>query len=358
MKKIVRSTVLILVLLALEACSSDPGPVAEAETPEISESEIMETDVPAGAEPEESLFLPPPEESLPVSGFREVWGYLLADREDALKPDMPLTDIGYFGAEIDYYGKLTDVPNRFKVRFGGRVHLVVACNSYSLTHFVLKENSAEREALIRDLLNETRRFDGLQIDFENIPKQDGPAFRSFLAELRRGLGSKAFTIALPARTRHIADDVFDYDRILPLVDRILVMAYDEHWSTSAPGPVASLPWCKRVAEYAVRTIDSEKLIMGLPFYGRAWGNTNPSRAYIHSGIEELKTRQEVRTVERENGIPTFQYEIPVGVKVYYEDAYSLAVRMKMYRDLGVKNIGFWRIGQETPEVWNLITVEE
>ncbi|MDR1446887.1 MAG: glycoside hydrolase [Treponema sp.] len=358
MKKIVCPAVLALVLFALGACRGAPGPTTELKTPEILESEIKETEVPAGEEPEEILSLPPPEESLPVSGFREVWGYLVAGREDALKPDMPLTDIGYFGAEIDYYGKLTDVPNRFKVRFGGRVHLVAVCNSYSLTHFVLKENSAEREALIRDLLNETRRFDGLQIDFENIPKRDGPEFRSFLAELRRGLGSKAFTVALRARTRRIADDVYDYDRILPLVDRILVMAYDEHWSTSAPGPVASLPWCKRVAEYAVRTVGSEKLIMGLPFYGRAWGNTNPSKAYLYSGIEELKTRQEVRTVERENGIPTFQYEIPVGVKVYYEDAYSLAVRMKMYRDLEVKNIGFWRIGQETPEVWKLIRAEE
>ncbi|MDR2305457.1 MAG: glycoside hydrolase [Treponema sp.] len=356
MKKIVCLAALTLVLFALEACSTGPGPITEAETPEISETAEME--VPAKAEPEEILSLPSPDEPLPVSGFREVWGYLVAGREDALKPDMPLTDIGYFGAEIDYYGKLIDVPNRLKIRFGGQVHLVAACNGYSLTHFVLKENSAEREALIRDLLDEARHFDGLQIDFENIPKRDGPAFRSFLAELRRGLGSKPFTIALPARTRRIADDVFDYDRILPLVDRILVMAYDEHWSTSAPGPVASLAWCKRVAEYAVKTVGSEKLIMGLPFYGRAWGDANPSKAYLHSGIEELKAEQKVRMIERENGIPAFQYEIPVGVKVYYEDAYSLAVRMEIYRDLGVKNIGFWRIGQETPEVWKLITVEK
>jgi outer membrane protein OmpA-like peptidoglycan-associated protein len=152
--------------------------------------------------------------------------------------------------------------------------------------------------------------------------------------------------------------VFDYAKIKPLVDRILVMAYDEHWSGSRPGPIASMAWCRNVAEYSLRVIGPEKLIMGLPFYGRAWGNTNPSRAYRYSRIENIMGENSVGEIRRENGIPTFDYEVPVSVKVYYEDDYSLAVRMDMYKTLGTRAVGFWCLGQETPAVWNILRMEK
>jgi spore germination protein YaaH len=304
------------------------------------------------------IVLPEPDKTLPVSNFGEIWAYVMAGRESALSPGMPISDIGYFGAEIDSYGKLTDVPNPRRLRFfPARVHLVVTCNGRALSHFVLAHGSPERKALVADLIKAAEAFDGLQIDFELIPQRDGGTFLSFLAELRAGLGDKIFTAALPARTRKISRDVFDYENIKPLVDRILVMAYDEHWSSSEPGPIASLPWCKNVANYALRVIGRDKLVMGIPFYGRAWGHINPSRAYLHSGIETIISENGVSEIRRENGIPTFDYEAPVAVKVYYEDDYSLSARMELYKSLGVASIGFWRLGQETPAVWNILRLE-
>jgi hypothetical protein len=302
--------------------------------------------------------LPPPETELPASVFGEVWAYVVAGQEAALRPGLPISDIGYFGAEVDSYGALTDVPLRRKLpAFSGRVHLVVACNGRALSHFALLPGSAERKALVADLLSAANNFDGLQIDFENVPSRDAGVFLSFLEELRAGLGNKMFTIALPARFKK-STDAYDYAKIAPLVDRILVMAYDEHWSTSAPGPIASLSWCKRVAAYALDVIGREKLIMGIPFYGRAWGNINPSRAYFYTGIERLINEHKVTEIRRENGIPTFEYDTLVPVKVYYEDDYSLSTRMTMYQSMGVAAVGFWRLGQETAAVWKLLTVED
>ena len=299
--------------------------------------------------------IPPKGETLPVSAFGEIWAYVVAGREAALRPGLPLSDIGYFGADVDSYGSLVEVPNRKNLpAFSGRVHMVVKCDSRSLTHFVLVPGSAERKALIADLAAAAKNFDGLQIDFENVPQRDGGTFLSFLTELRAALGNKIFTIALPARTKKLNNDVYDYEKILPLVDRILVMAYDEHWSTSAPGPVASLSWCRNVAAYSMKAIGREKLIMGLPFYGRAWGDVNPSQAYVYTGIERLINDHKITGIRRENGIPNFEYKIPVSVKVYYDDEYSLSARMEMYRALGVTAIGFWRLGQETPAVWDII----
>ncbi|MDR2247679.1 MAG: glycoside hydrolase [Treponema sp.] len=296
--------------------------------------------------------------TLPVSSFGEIWGYLINGQEEGLSSGYPLTDIGYFGAEVDSYGRLSDVPDPQKIGFfSGRTHLVVACNSRGLTHFVIEDGSKARERLVADLLAAVEPFDGLQIDFELVPRNDGEAFRRFLRELRNGLGGKLLTAALPARTKELENDVYDYRQILPLVDRILVMAYDEHWATSEPGPIASMDWCRSVAAYALETLGPGKLIMGLPFYGRTWGSVNPNRAFFHSGIERIKRENNVDTVSRRDGVPTFTYEVPVSVTVFYEDEYSLATRLSMYRTMGVRSVGFWAMGQETPLVWELLRLE-
>ena len=347
------------IFFVFTACLSKPANRPVQKYPGEPEGEGGPLEKPIG----DGEFFPDPElpdypEGLPVSSFDEIWAYLLSGEEQTLKAWYPLSDIGYFGAEVNTYGQLVTVPNRRRISgFSGRVHLVVCCNSAALTHFVLEPGSAVRKRLVADLLKAVRPFDGLQIDFESVPARDGAAFRSFLAELREGLeDSKMFTIALRARTRALSNDVYDYRLIAPLVDRILIMAYDEHWSAGAPGPVASMAWCRSVAAYGLSTIPPEKLIMGVPFYGRTWGSENTFRAFFHSGIERIKRENQVTEVRRESGIPTFTYEIPLTVTVYYEDEYSLSRRIEMYRTMGVKSIGFWCLGQETPAIWNLLNL--
>jgi spore germination protein YaaH len=340
----------ILLLLPLffihPGCRSNP----KQEGPEI--FLILEDDFIAEAP------LPVPEENPSASSFGEIWAYLVSGREQALQEDLPISDLCYFGAEVDSYGKLVNVPDiRKTALFRGRKHLVVKCDGRALTHFAILEGRPERKQLTADLLSAAEPFNGLQIDFEYVPARDGDAFLSFLAELRRGLKNKFFTIALPARTRTLKEDVYNYLSITPLVDRILVMAYDEHWSTSEPGPIASMDWCRRIALYSLETIGPEKLIMGLPFYGRSWG-PNPNRAYLYSGIEDLKREQGILEAEREDGIPTFRYQTPTAVTVYYEDDLSLSARLAMYKDLGVRSVGFWRLGQETPAVWKFLDLHD
>ena len=322
---------------------------------------VPETPVVAEGDEEEEyqpLLLPPEGRELPVSVFGEIWGYVVAGREAALQSRLPLSDVGYFGAEVDAYGSLVTVPSRKNLpAYKGRVHLVVACNGRALSHFALVPGSAERKKLVADLLAAAKDYDGLQIDFESIPQRDGETFFSFLAELRAGLGNKIFSVALPARIKKVSNDVYDYEKIAPIADRILIMAYDEHWSTSDPGPIASLAWCRKVAAYCMGVIGSEKLIMGLPFYGRGWSSANHSQAYVYTQIERIIRENNITDIKRENGIPTFNYTATVNVKVYYEDEYSLSVRMEMYKAMGVSSIGFWRVGQETPGIWKLLSLE-
>lgn len=294
----------------------------------------------------------------PKTAFREVWAYLMKGEEDRLAPGAPITDLCVFGAEVNAYGELTGVADAAAyAAMPGRKHLVIAeIGSFSLTHFILDPSYPLRDRLAAEFVEAAKPYDGLQIDFEAIPSRDRDAFVEFLDLLKAGLGTKTLSVALPARLDE-AGDALGYQRIAAVADRVVVMAYDEHWSTSEPGPVASLEWCSRVAAYALSKIGPTRLIMGLPFYGRAWTDKRLARAYRHEGVAGVIADRGVPTISREGGLPWFTYEESVSVTVHYDDAASLASRLSMYGAAGVRSVSFWRIGQEDPEAWACVAVE-
>ncbi|MDR0527365.1 MAG: glycoside hydrolase [Spirochaetaceae bacterium] len=306
----------------------------------------------------ESMEMPPLTEGLTVSSFSEIWAYVVSGYEGALKSNLPISDVVYFGAEVDRYGHLAEVPKRAKLaKYNGRVHIAIACNSAGLTHFVIEPGSKARASLVREILDAASAYDGLNIDLEMVPSKDAENFFSFLGELRAGLGrGKVFSVCVPARTSD-NNGPYNYSKIAFIADKVFVMAYDEHWSTSKPGPVASMDWCRNVATHALKTISKEKLVMGIPFYGRAWGNTSTSRALVNATTERIKQEHDVRDIQRVNGIPTFTYEVLVKVTVFYEDEYSISARLDMYRKQGIISIGFWRLGQETMAVWPTLNLD-
>jgi hypothetical protein len=292
--------------------------------------------------------------ALPVTRFPEVWAYLTAGREEYFNDDYPLTDLGYFGAGFNSYGRLTSVPSRRSLgNFSGRVHLVVTCDSGGLTHFILQEGSDAREEAINDLVDAATSFDGLQLDFELVPARDGDAYLSFIKELRSRIPGKVLSVALPAKMSDGNRSQYDYRKITALVDRVFIMAYDQHWGGSRAGPIASTSWCSDIADYALRTVGPDKLIMGIPFYGRGWGD-NPNKAWYSSGVDRLMQENNITQVMRDGDDPYFTYRSTTTVKVYFQDAKSISAKLQMYRAKGIRAVGFWTLGQEDPDVWNIV----
>ncbi len=302
--------------------------------------------------------------------FNEIWAYVLEDEEGTLSNDIPLTDIGYFGASISHQGELTGVPNIKNLpTVDGKIHLVAVCNSYGMSHMVLNPKYPFRKALINDLIDavEEQGYDGLQIDYELVLADDKVNFISFLQELSRRLDrlpgtdkteKRILSVAVPARTRYLTKDAYDYTAIAKIADSVFVMAYDEHWSNSRPGPVASFDWGENVAEYALEAIGKDKLVMGQPFYGRTWGNVSANRAYYFSGMERQIRENDVANIQRVDNILKYTYTVPLTVTAYYDDAESIEARSKMYYDMGINKTGFWCLGQEDPDVWNRLSIDE
>jgi len=294
----------------------------------------------------------------PQVGFRDIWAYLMRGEETYLTPGLPVSDLCDFSAEINAYGELTGIPDTKKLAsYTGRKHLVVAeVGNYSLTHFCLDPAYPVRDSLVQSIIAAAVPYDGVQIDFEAIPVRDRDNFVQFLRLLKLGLGEKLLSVALPARLSETGD-VLGYLRIAEIVDRIIIMAYDEHWSTSGPGPVASMEWSSRVAAYASSKIAAPKLVMGLPFYGRAWGDIKSDRAYKFSAVSSLLKDKAVHSYSREGNVPSFKYQELITVDVHYDDADSTSHRLRMYRDAGIGAVAFWRLGQEDVIIWERIRTD-
>ncbi|WP_169311874.1 glycosyl hydrolase family 18 protein [Gracilinema caldarium] len=345
----------------------DPTPPLQAS--QVSSAPIVQ---PAPASPQEEFQTVQTEpipvklirEEPPISGkpepvtFREIWGYVQAGEESALDLAWPVSDVALFSASISSTGKLKGIPKRSKLSgYTGKVHLVVAeLGNYALTHFCLNPAYPVRSSLITQIAEAAQNFDGVQIDFEAVLTDDKDNFISFLRSIKSQIGKKTLSIALPARTKKVAE-AYNYEQIAQVADRIIIMAYDEHWSGSTPGSVASLTWCEKVADYALKTIGNKKLVMGIPFYGRAWGEINPSRAYRFSSLSKLMEEKGIQETSRVDGSVYFEYSELIKVKVFYEDHRSVHQRAELYYTQGINNIAFWRIGQEDRTIWNFLHVQ-
>ena len=290
--------------------------------------------------------------------LRESWGYVMQSRLDEYDNSIPLTDVCFFSAEINCYGELVSVPNRNRINTNGaRCHLVITCDSKSLTHFILEPGTKVRNNLLKSIAKAGVPYDGVQIDFELVPARDRKNFISFLSDLRYMLGKeKWFTVCVPARFKLLSEDIYPYAEIAQYSDRVFVMAYDEHWSSSKPGPIASIDWCRKIMEYAKKSIPEKKLIMGIPFYGRTWASETTAGAWYFSGANRIMTEHQVSEVTYDEDIPTFKYTAQVDITGYFNDTYSCLELCRLYENEGIRKMGFWRVGQEDPEFWKWIKI--
>jgi spore germination protein len=288
----------------------------------------------------------------PAKAVPEIWAYLVEGCEKAYGGKEPITDLCYFRAVVNYKGELVgakEFPASVLIREGVRKHLVIAeLSNTALSHFILQNNSSVREKLIEDIVKNSEGFEGVQIDFESVHAEDKNEFFSFLKDLKDKMRGKILSVAVPARTR-LVDDAFNYEVLREIADRLIIMAYDEHWKGSTPGPVASMEWCEKVARYTKTVIPKEKLIMGVPLYGRSWQNTNYSKEMNYAEAKKLSSKKAQNAKN-----PKVEYQRSVKVTVFFESASSIMSKVKMYSKNDIESVAFWRMGQGPEEVWPML----
>jgi spore germination protein len=294
--------------------------------------------------------------------FPEIWAYLMKGEEHAFPSESYITDIACFSAQVDGNGNLKgghrQPPSLPTANPAARYHLVITIpwNS-TLAHIYLDPKLPFRSRIIEDIVERSKAFDGVQIDFESVSKEDGTAYLNFLAAIKKALPEdKIFSVAVMARwaahKEANPDDAFDYPFIGIMADRVVIMAYDEHYRGGSPGPIASLPWCKKIFDYALSTIDPQKLVMGIPLYGRGWQSPSHARAYKNSEVvDELLNRQIHSSCDPATG-GTYSFTDSVTITVHYETIQSLESKINLYRKGSIRGVAFWRISQEPDGFWS------
>lgn len=222
---------------------------------------------------------------------------------------------------------------------------------------------ANRNNLAGNILAQVEKYgyDGVNIDIEGIPSYGKDDFNAFLEQLSSQLKSrsKLLTIAVPAKTGDAGNSwtgAYDYRTIGRLSDFVVVMTYDEHWGSGQPGPVASLPWVTQVLDYSVKVIPPHKILMGIACYGYDWPDWQNGKAVKWKDVSGLiSMRGGAAQWNNSFSVPYYVYrQNGVYHQVWFENRYSLAIKLKLVDNYGLGGIAFWRMGFEDASFWDTL----
>lgn len=194
------------------------------------------------------------------------------------------------------------------------------------------------------------KAEGLMFDIEDLPSTAHDDYLTLLAEARTRFAARhlRFAMAVPAD-----DPAWNLGRYARLVDRVVLMAYDEHWPGGEAGPIASQPWFARMVADAVRAMGRKKLIVGLGNYAYDW--TPGSRAKALSIDEAWKKAAAAGALPQfdpETGNSRFAYtQDGVRHQVWTLDALASWNQIAAARRAGAAGIALWRLGSEDPGFW-------
>lgn len=251
-------------------------------------------------------------------------------------------------------------------------------------------------------------YDGFDLDLEGVDPADRDALSAFVGSLGEALhaNGKLLTLAIPPKERDVTvgwAGAYDYAALGAPADLITIMAYEYRGPFSGPGSVAPFDWVQRVARFATKQIPSEKVLLGLAFYGYDWNTTSGSaRSIGFAQFAALADRYQAEvSFDPAQRSLTFDYEgaagePPPGVAaqtrlnhaitvrnpppcdlqpppappppprppappagtpqahaVWLEDSTSAAARLDIATASHTRGVATWRLGLEDPNVWDV-----
>lgn len=349
-------------------------------------------------------------ESFPSqTGRKMVYGFLPYWNVNTVSIQPELTHLAYFSLAIGPDGDILTVTkgqpdqgfNKFKSdelltlmtsikKRNGKVELVFSqLNNDDITAFVLNENAHQKflESLDSALL--AYPVDGVNLDIEylgDVTPQLRNRFSDLMTQIHNHLQQKYTSIPLSVDIYSTSGNnagLWDLEKIAPVTDRFIIMAYDFHRRSSImAGPVAPLFGGRKFWDHDI-TLDirqiltyvpSNKIILGVPFYGYEWQTTSDdaqARTYPDTGetatvdkIQTLLTKKDQLGIEEhwnEDALSpylSFQKNNQTFV-LYYENSRSLSYKLDLVNQLDLGGIAIWALGYEKSdrELWDVIKLK-
>lgn len=366
--------------------------------------------------------------SLDVAGWIPWW----QDSEGIESADDHIRDLDIiypFAFEVDEDGRLVDKAglddrewrNLKRLADRRRVDFMPTVMWFDgeAIHRVLSDDEL-REEHIQEIVDVVDHgdYDGVNIDYESKKADTIDYFSDFLRELEDALGRRDLSCTIEARTppeslyKEVPDEIRyanDYKKMGRYCDWVEIMAYDQQradlkLNSERKGepynPVADVDWVEKVIKLALKDIPEEKIMLGVPTYGRQWKLTVASewyKSYERIGAinqpdaEELAEENDVEVGRNKAGEVSFTYfpedspfkilevlpvpegtregfeaaaqallfatladmEVPVNL-VWYSDAEAIKDKVQLAKKYDLKGVAIFKIdGEEDPDIWDL-----
>jgi len=194
-----------------------------------------------------------------------------------------------------------------------------------------------------------REYRGLVLDFEGMSPPDLAATRvvvGIITDSARAHGVNEVALAIPA----LDTAAYPAQAFVPVVDKLLVMLYDEHWSGSPPGPISSPDWARQALARRVAEVGASRVVAGLPLYGYLWPAGRPGQTIGYAEARRLAFEGGT-TLSRDNASLSLTASRVGEWQLWIGDAALVSRLSEDAQALGVHTIALWRLGLEDPAVW-------
>lgn len=232
---------------------------------------------------------------------------------------------------------------------------------------LLRNRTLQKQA-IKKLVQISRQDNllGFQLDFENIDPDDINLYSRFVHEAAKEFHHDGRLLSVAVVPRFTGSQpgqwsaAYDYAALGHAADFVTLMAYDNYSRLGRPGPIAGYDWVVNAIEYARTRVPQDKLLLGIPLYGREWtaeGRGFQAHTLPFPQTQALLERLSLKPQWDEKlRSPWFEYRINGIVRhVWYENARSVHEKLKLVDQFHLRGFAAWRLGMEDPGIWPLVS---
>ena len=211
-----------------------------------------------------------------------------------------------------------------------------------------------------------RKYDGIDIDYENVATDQKDLFSFFMRNLAEQLHERGKILTITSQPK-LSDNynwngpgAIDWQVAGEAADYVRIMNYDFSRANTPPGPIAPKEWLAKSMEYALTVIPADKILGGIPFYGYDWalGVNGITSGLVWDGVQNTLSKYPETKVQRDDASGEGWYEyndITDGPrKAYFNDAKSIEQKLQVIAKQGVGGITIWRLGSEDPANFDMI----
>lgn len=227
---------------------------------------------------------------------------------------------------------------------------------------ILLSKTATRQKLIADMMEEAENygFDGFNLDFESLKPEAMPHYVQFIREMSIACRERGLVLSVDNYVP--SEYTADYNRKEQgiVADYVIIMGYDEHYAGGEKGSTASIEFVEKGITDTLLEVPKEKIINAVPFYTRLWteedGKTTSSALGIYKAKEWIKENDVELSWQEDLGQYYGEHKESETATEYLwmEEEKSLGLKMDLIRKYDLAGTAGWKLGLESPEIWDVI----